>query len=225
MGDGSEVKVDKGTFVTFYKNAHQIHMKINDRMHVPDVEPDHIAGIFKDYTEKEINDSDKIRSITGRQSSGAKQMGMGVLQSSASNSRTNKAQNQSPKLNSKVSKASTNHKVKEKKKDSPTDKNVPIGRSKKPGANKKVIEDKTEDSDSDQPPIKKSRKINNVNSRVNSAKKPTPKKAAVAKSPKTKSAKKMNKKAILDTDSADEDETVSSTPPKPKSTPSRKRVS
>ena len=28
LTDGSEVKVDKGTFVTFYKNAQQIHMKI-----------------------------------------------------------------------------------------------------------------------------------------------------------------------------------------------------
>ena len=28
LTDGSEVKVDKGTFVTFYKNAHQIHMKM-----------------------------------------------------------------------------------------------------------------------------------------------------------------------------------------------------
>ena len=225
LTDGSEVKVDKGTFVTFYKNAQQIHMKINDKMHVPDVEPDHIAGIFKDYTEKEINDSNKIPSITGRPSSGSKQMGMGVLQSSVSNIGTNKASNQTPKVNSKGSKESTNHKIKEKKKVSPANKNVPIGRNKKPGSNKKDIEDKTEDSDSDQPPIKKSRKINNVNSRVNSAKKPTPKKGPAAKSPKTKSAKKTNTKAILDTDSADEDETLSSTPPKPKSTPSRKRIS
>merc|ERR1712020_395171 len=62
LTDGNEVKVDKGTFVTFFKNAQQIHMKINDKMHIPDVEPDHIAGIFKDYTEKEIADSDRRRS-------------------------------------------------------------------------------------------------------------------------------------------------------------------
>merc|ERR1712203_797233 len=112
LTDGSEVKVDKGTFVTFYKNAQQIHMKINDKMHVPDVEPDHIAGIFKDYTEKEINDSDKIRSITKRLNSEPKPLGMGVLQTSVPNARTNKTSNQTPNANSKVSKASTNQKSK-----------------------------------------------------------------------------------------------------------------
>ena len=224
LTDGSEVKVDKGTFVTFYKNAQQIHMKINDKMHVPDVEPDHIAGIFKDYTEKEINDSDKIRSITKRLNSEPKPLGMGVLQTSVSNARTNKASNQTPNANSKVSKASTNQKSKGKKKDSPSNKNVPIGRAKKPGANKKVQEEKTEDSDSDQPPIKKSRKMNNINSSALTTKKATPKKGPTTKSPKNKSAKKTNKKVDTDSESA-EDELASSPSPKPKSTPSRKRVS
>jgi len=224
LTDGSEVKVDKGTFVTFYKNAQQIHMKINDKMHVPDVEPDHIAGIFKDYTEKEINDSDKIRSITKRLNSEPKPLGMGVLQTSVSNARTNKASNQTPNANSKVSKASTNQKSKGKKKDSPSNKNVPIGRAKKPGANKKVQEEKTEDSDSDQPPIKKSRKMNNINSSALTTKKATPKKGPTTKSPKNKSAKKTNKKVDTDSESA-EDESASSPSPKPKSTPSRKRVS
>ena len=31
------------------------------KLNIPDVEPEHIAGIFKDYTEKEIADSDRIR--------------------------------------------------------------------------------------------------------------------------------------------------------------------
>ena len=225
LTDGSEVKVDKGTFVTFYKNAHQIHMKINDKMHVPDVEPDHIAGIFKDYTEKEIIDSDNIRSIKKRQSNESKPMGMGVLQSSVSNERTNNSSNQGPKANSKVSKASTNHKGKEKKKASPKNKNVPIGRAKKPGANKKVQEEKTEDSDSDQPPVKKSKKVHNVNNSVSSAKKAAPKKGPATKSPKTKSAKRTNKKINSDSDSADAEDDESSPSPIPKSTPSRKRVS
>ena len=224
LTDGSEVKVDKGTFVTFYKNAHQIHMKINDKMHVPDVEPDHIAGIFKDYTEKEILDSDKIRSITKRKSSDSKPIGMGVLQSSVLNERTNKVPNQSSKANAKVSKASTNHKIKEKKRDSPKTKNVPIGRTKKPVANKKVQEEKTEDSDSDQPPVKKSKKINNVSNSVSSAKKATPKKGPATKSPKAKSAKKTNKKVDSDSESAEDDVSLSP-PPKAKTTPSRKRVS
>lgn len=64
--DGSEVKVDKGTFVTFFKNSHHIHMKINEQMFIPDVEPEHVAGIFKDYTENEIEESDRHCSLSSQ---------------------------------------------------------------------------------------------------------------------------------------------------------------
>ena len=74
LTDGGEVKVDKGTFVTFFKNARQIYMKINGKIHIPDVGPGHIAGIFKDYTQKEIADSDRTRSCTGLQNSGSKEV-------------------------------------------------------------------------------------------------------------------------------------------------------
>ena len=228
LTDGSEVKVDKGTFVTFFKNAQQIHMKINDKMHIPDVEPDHIAGIFKDYTEKEIADSVKRRSSAGLQRGGSKKAIMGVLQNSGSIPRTSKALNtQSPKANSKVSKASTNHKGKEKKTDTPQEKVLAINKGRKGGANKKKLEEKTDEFGTDSPPLKKSRKINNVNNSVTSVKKTAPKKGPATKASKSpRSAKQTVKKAtILDTDSAGDDEVAESPPPKPKNTTSRKRVS
>ena len=116
-------------------------MKINDKMHIPDVEPDHIAGIFKDYTEKEIADSDRIRSNIGLNSTGPKQK---VLQNSGPNSRAKKGPAaQTPKNNSKVSKPSTNHKPKEKKGITIPEPKLPINnKGKKAGANKKKLEEK-----------------------------------------------------------------------------------
>ena len=225
LTDGNEVKVDKGTFVTFFKNAQQIHMKINDKMHIPDVEPDHIAGIFKDYTEKEIADSDRIRSNIGLNSTGPKQK---VLQNSGPNSRAKKGPAaQTPKNNSKVSKPSTNHKPKEKKGITIPEPKLPINnKGKKAGANKKKLEEKTEDIESTPPPNKKSKKDNVSNSVVATAKKATPKKAIKAANT-PKSAKKTSKKSIMvDTDSTgDDDDDIAESPPKTKSTTGRKRVS
>ena len=233
LTDGSEVKVDKGTFVTFFKNAHQIHMKINENIHIPDVEPDHIAGIFKDYTEKEISDSDRIRSSIGLKGGGSKQTGSGVLPNSGSGVRTIKTPKSQPsKANAKTPKPSTNIRVKEKKNESSYDVNLPInGKGKKAGANKKKLDKKTEDIDTEPipgpTPNKKSKKSTAVNNSVTSVKKTTPKKAPAIKASKPpKSAKKTNKKPNLhDTDSASDDDMAESPTPIPKGTMSRKRVS
>ena len=226
MTDGSEVKVDKGTFVTFYKNAHQIHMKINDKLHIPDVEPDHIAGIFKDYTEKEIADSDKVRSNIALSGGRSKQTGKGVLQKPSMAGGKRKAVAPSPKINTKVSRGSINNKLKENKNDLLLDQSPAVNsKGRKPGANKKKVEEKIENSATHPPPSKRSKKININNSVAAPKQTPAKKGTATKAATKPKSAKKTNKKSTLvDTDSGD-DYIAESPPPKPKTTPSRKRVS
>ena len=225
LTDGSEVKVEKGTFVTFYKNAHQIHMKINDKLNIPDVEPEHIAGIFKDYTEKEIADSDRIRSNI-RLSGAPKSTGLGILQRPIKAIVTTKAPVTSLLKTKGMGSKDASNKVKEKKKAA---EKPAISKGKR--ATKKKIEEKTEQNqDNLPPPIKKPKKASNANNVNNVApvkKTPAPSKKLSAKKAAntSKSARKTPAKRgkIIETDSGD-DSIEESPPGKPKTT-SRKRVS
>jgi len=60
LDGGDELFVEKGVLVTFYKNASNIHMRVKERVYVPEVEPEYVAGIFKNFTEAEITASDAL---------------------------------------------------------------------------------------------------------------------------------------------------------------------
>ena len=229
LTDGNEVRVDKGTFVTFYKNAQQIHMKINDKMYIPDVEQDHIAGIFKDYTEKEIADSDRIRNSIEK-GGDRPIIGMGVLEESAPAATTrNKASVGDTTLPGKTKGSKGGgKKVAQKKKEAAAEKPTPA-KGRKAAAGKKKAEEKTEELSATPPPNKKAKKNSISSSANNIASMPpsSPKKVAVKKMAKTpnsvkKIAAKKSKKQDIDTSS--EHNSESPTPPKPKAT-ARKRVS
>lgn len=60
LDGGDDLFVEKGVLVTFYKNGKNIHMRVKERVYVPEVEPEYVAGIFKDYTEGEISQSNSL---------------------------------------------------------------------------------------------------------------------------------------------------------------------
>lgn len=55
---GTSVTTEKGQMVVFYKRKRKIWMDIGGKIFVPDVEPDHVAGIFRDYSEEELLQND-----------------------------------------------------------------------------------------------------------------------------------------------------------------------
>lgn len=51
---GSSVTTEKGQTVIFYKRRRKIWMDISGDIFTPDVEPEHVAGIFRDYSAEEL---------------------------------------------------------------------------------------------------------------------------------------------------------------------------
>ena len=56
---GKTVETKKGRAVTFYKRRHKIWLEVAGQIYFPAVEPDHIAGIFKDFTSDELLRNDR----------------------------------------------------------------------------------------------------------------------------------------------------------------------
>lgn len=54
MKAGSFLYLDPGTTVVFYKSYKNIYLSVKGRIHHPQVEPEHVRAIFKDYSEQEI---------------------------------------------------------------------------------------------------------------------------------------------------------------------------
>ena len=55
---GSSVTTEKGQTVIFYKRRRKIWMDIGGKIFTPDVEPEHVAGIFRDYSAEELLQND-----------------------------------------------------------------------------------------------------------------------------------------------------------------------
>ena len=53
------METKKGQAVTFYKRRHKIWLEVAGQIYFPAVEPDHIAGIFKDFTSDELLRNDR----------------------------------------------------------------------------------------------------------------------------------------------------------------------
>jgi len=54
LKNGMTLQVNKQTPVTFYKVGHQVHMESEGVFYKPEVEPEHLTRIFKDFDEEKI---------------------------------------------------------------------------------------------------------------------------------------------------------------------------
>lgn len=57
LKNGMTLSVNKGTPVNFYKVGAEIHMESEGVFHKPDVDPEHLAKLFKDFDEEKIKKS------------------------------------------------------------------------------------------------------------------------------------------------------------------------
>ena len=55
---GEKVKAEKGQEVTFYKKGPNIFMEVAEIVYRPEVEPEHVAGIFRDFSDAELSAND-----------------------------------------------------------------------------------------------------------------------------------------------------------------------
>jgi hypothetical protein len=64
---GTTVSTEKGQTVVFYKRRKNIWMEISGRIFLPDVEPEHVAGIFRDFSPEELsrNDLGQVQRLSG----------------------------------------------------------------------------------------------------------------------------------------------------------------
>jgi len=54
LKNGMSLQVKKQTPVTFYKVGHEVHMESEGAFYKPEVEPEHLARLFKDFDEEKI---------------------------------------------------------------------------------------------------------------------------------------------------------------------------
>jgi hypothetical protein len=56
---GIKLLVERGQVITFYKKGPKIWMQVCETIYVPEVEPEHVAGIFRDFSEEELLRNDR----------------------------------------------------------------------------------------------------------------------------------------------------------------------
>ena len=54
----SEVKVSKGTNATFFKVGPDVHMKYQGQFYHPDIDPEHLEIVFKNFEPMQIHNSE-----------------------------------------------------------------------------------------------------------------------------------------------------------------------